>query len=247
MCQVIFIIFLLFSTFIKADDLSTANANWAPWRVLNDKGTLEGIDIDILQYVANDLNLNLITKGCGWKRCLKHMEVGGSDVMTGLYKTAEREKYMTFIDPAYYTTQGICFYTLKSNALNIQRYEDLQSLTIGVVDKVSYFERFDHDLSINKLAAVTGQALFRLLKGGRIDAIVLNCINGDISINKDNRKELIERSAYIFKTHRPVYLAISNKSPLLKRKEEFSKSLQKMLNNNEVEKILESYGIVSID
>ena len=241
------IVLCLFSMLIRADELSTANANWPPWRIINEDGSLEGIDIDILQHVANDLDLNLVTKGCGWKRCLKHMEIGGSDVMTGLYKTPEREKYMTFIEPAYYTTQGICFYTLKSKALHINQYEDLKPLTIGTVKKVAYFERFDKDVSLNKFESITGNTLFRLLEGERIDTIVLNCVNGDISIKEGDRGNLITRAKYIFKAHRPVYLAISNKSLLLSRQDEFSQSLQKLLDNNEINKILESYGIISID
>ena len=247
MRQILFIILFIFSTLIKADDLSTANANWLPWRVLNEDGKLEGIDIDILQHIAKDLNLNLVTKGCGWKRCLKHMEVGASDVMTGLYKTPEREKFMTFIEPPYYRTQGSCFYTLKSKVLHIRRYEDLLPLTIGVVKKVLYFDKFDRDTRINKLDSVTDESMFRLLEGERIDAIILNCSNGDILTKNGDRKDLIERAEYIFKKNRPVYLAISNKSPLLKRKEEFSQSLQKMLDNNEIEKIINSYGIDSLN
>jgi len=247
MSRIFLIVLCLFSTLNKADELTTANANWPPWRVIHEDGTLDGIEIEILQHVANDLGLNLVTKGCGWKRCLKHMEIGGSDVMTGVYKTPERQKYMTFIEPAYYTTQGICFYTLKSKTLRINQYEDLKPLTIGTVKKVSYFDRFDNDTSLNKFESTTGNASFRLLEGGRIDVIVLNCINGDISANVGDRADLITRAKYIFKTHRPVYLAISNKSPLLPRQDEFSQSLQKMLDNHEIDRILASYGIVSID
>jgi polar amino acid transport system substrate-binding protein len=93
-----------------AEQLTITNSHWPPWRVLENDGSLNGIDIDILKGLSTRLDLQLITKGCGWKRCLKSMELGESDVMTGLFKTPEREKYMQFIEPPYRSVQNTCFY-----------------------------------------------------------------------------------------------------------------------------------------
>jgi polar amino acid transport system substrate-binding protein len=244
-----FIICLLWllSATAAAGQLTTVNAHWPPWRVLKDDGQLSGIDIDILQDLSTRLQLKLVTKGCGWKRCLKYMEVGESDIMTGLYRTPEREQYMKFIAPPYRVTQGTCFYVNKNNSLKINKYQDLQELTIGVVKKVSYFEQFDNDSNLNKYQVTTDEDLFRLLRGKRIDTIILACTTGDITLKQLGLAGEIKRANYIHTVIRPVYLAVSKQSPLLAREKEISQALQEMLETGKIKQIMTSYGIVAIE
>ena len=236
-----------FSIVAQAESMTVANTHWPPWRILKNDGHLKGIEIDILERLSEQLGLSLETKGCGWKRCLKHMEVGESDVMTGLQKTPEREQYMTFIEPPYRTIQSICFYTNKASAINIRNYDDLRKLTIGVIQKVAYFEPFNNDQKIKKHGVTTGDNLLRLVEGNKIDAFVNECLAGDNFIKEKKLSRVIKRTEYVHSEVRPIYLAISNKSPLLKRKNEISNELKKMLDTGEIAKIIESYGLVDVE
>lgn len=223
-----------------------ANSHWLPWRKVDNEGHLRGIEIDILKRLSHKLNLNLITKSCGWKRCLKFMEVGESDVMTGVFKTPERERYMKFITPAYRLTQGTCFYVNKEQPVEINNYRDLHNLKIGVVKGVSYFSKFDTDINIRKHAYTTGTDLFRLMQGKRIDAVIMACEAGDVRLKNENLKTKFKRANYVYRVEHPVYIAISKKSALLSREPEISKALQIMLDKGEINEILSSYGIIDI-
>lgn len=240
----IIIIFLcLFSNAVIAQNIIIANTHWPPWRILQKDGTLSGVEIDVLKQLSDDLNLNLISKGCGWNRCLKHMEVGESDIMSGLYKTKEREQYMVFIEPPYRNSHGTCFYQNKNSKKVINSYQDLQKITVGVVKNVAYFDSFNRDHKINKHISINDVNQFRLLKGNRVDVVIMNCIGADIYLKNFEGKNSIKRAPYIYKKIHPVYFAISKKSALLSRKQELSNALQNMLDKNEIEKIMFKYGI----
>ena len=239
------IVFLCFlSGPISAAQLTSANSHWPPWRVLEDDGSLSGIDVDILKRLSTRLELQLVTKGCGWKRCLKHMELGGSDVMTGLFKTPDREKYMKFIDPPYRVAHNTCFYQNKNQSVEINRFEDLHKITVGVVKKVVYFEPFDSDASIKKFHATTDENLFRLLKAQRIDTIIMGCVTGDIFLKRLDLNDEFKHANYVHRVAHPVYLAISRKSPLLARGTDISQALQSMLNKGEIKQIMSDYGVL---
>ena len=242
---IIVFLYLLVSP-IRAEQLNSANAHWPPWRIVEDDGSLTGIEIDILKRLSTRLDLQLVIKGCGWKRCLKHMEVGESDVMTGLFKNSEREKYMKFINPAYRIEKSICFYQNKTQSVELNRYDDLYKLTVGVVNKVSYFKRFDDDDNINKHQATTDEDLFRLLKADRIDTVIMACVAGDIFLNNSYYSNSFEHAKYVNLVESPVYLAISRKSPLLAREDEVSQALKKMIDEGEIKQIMSNYGIQEV-
>jgi polar amino acid transport system substrate-binding protein len=244
----IFIIAFLYllSVPLNAEQLHSANAHWPPWRVVEEDGRLSGIEIDILEGLSTRLDLQLVTKGCGWKRCLKHMEVGESDVMTGLFKNSEREKYMTFISPPYRVEANICFYQDIMHTEEINSYDDLSKLTVGVVNKVSYFKQFDDDKNINKHQETTDADLFRLLQAKRIDTVIMACVTGDIFLHNSGLKGSFKHANYVNHVESPVYLAISNKSPFLARKDDLSNALQGMINDGEIKQIMATYGVQEI-
>ncbi|GDY27135.1 hypothetical protein AHAT_30250 [Agarivorans sp. Toyoura001] len=227
--------------------ITTANAHWPPWRTIESDGSLSGIEIDILKGLSARLELDLVTKGCGWKRCLKHMKMGESDLMSGLYKTAEREQYMAFVEPPYRSHQNTCFYLLHDSQLKINSYQDLKSLRIAVQSKVAYFERFDKDEQLFKHEVIDDIAAFRLLKGGRVDTLIMSCAEVDYFIKEQSISAWFKHANYVEQEHRPVYLAISKHSPLVQRKQELSKALQDMLDSGEVQSLLEQNKLLKRD
>ncbi|GAB1623066.1 substrate-binding periplasmic protein [Agarivorans albus] len=218
--------------------LTTANAHWPPWRTIESDGSLTGIEIELLKVLSARLDLQLHTKGCGWKRCLKHMLMGESDVMTGLYRNAEREQYMTFVEPAYRSFQSNCFYLKRDSQFDLNSYQDLYSLTIAVQSKVAYFKRFDQDQGLSKHEVIDDLSAFRLLKGQRVDAVVMSCVEGDYFLKEQGIASWFKHADYRQQTQRPVYLAISKLSPLVEREQEISNLLQAMLDSGEIDALI---------
>ncbi|WP_413702016.1 substrate-binding periplasmic protein [Psychromonas sp. KJ10-10] len=230
-----------------ATSLTSANSHWPPWRVIETDGSLSGIDIDILKGLTARLNVDLETKGCGWNRCLKYMQVGGGDLMTGLLKTPERESYMAFIEPPYRMSNNTCFYQNKSDTNEINNYQDLSNLTVGVVKKVAYFEPFHSDQKIKKHDATTDDNLFRILKAGNIDVVIMGCVAGDVRVKSLGLSQNIKHANYVHRVEQPVYIGISKKSDFISRQAEISRALEDMLTEGEINEILSRYGIDSRD
>jgi polar amino acid transport system substrate-binding protein len=230
-----------------AASLTSANSNWPPWRVSESDGRMSGIDIDILNGLSDRLSLDLVTKSCGWKRCLKYMEVGEGDIMAGLFKTPEREVYMAFVEPPYRMTNNTCFYQNKYDTKEINNYQDLYKLTVGVVKKVAYFEPFDSDEKIKKHHATTGKNLFRLLNAQNIDAVIMGCHAGDVRIKDLGFTDEFKHANFVHRVGQPIHLAVSRKSPLFSRMDEISKALQSMSNEGEIKDIMASYGILNLE
>lgn len=238
---------ILLPTQLFAKSLTSANSHWPPWRITASDGSMSGIEIDIIKGLSNRLALDLIIKSCGWKRCLKYMQVGEGDLMVGLLKNPERESYMSFINPPYRTSNNTCFYQNKYQLVDINSYQDLYKITVGVVNKVAYFEPFDSDKNIKKHHAVTDDNLFRLLRAGNIDTVIMNCHSGDALLKGRGFTDEFKHANFVLRMERPVYMAISKKSPLIQRKDEVSQTLQSMIDDGEIKKIMKKYGIDGIN
>lgn len=245
----IFIAFLfcLLPVQVMAEQLTSANSHWPPWRVVEDDGSMNGIEIDILKSLSTHLELQLVTKGCGWKRCLKYMQIGEGDVMTGLFKTPEREKYMKFIDPPYRAVQNTCFYQKKDQTVEINNYQDLHHITVGVVEDVAYFEPFSSDEGIKKYSSIKHEHLFRLLNTQHIDAVIMGCAVGDVRLKRLGLIDTFKHANYIHQVAHPVYIALSKKSRLFNREKDISQALQKMIKEGEIKHIISSYGVLEIE
>jgi polar amino acid transport system substrate-binding protein len=245
----IFIAFLLclLPVQIMAKQLISANSHWPPWRIVEDNGSMNGIEIDILKSLSTRLELQLVNQGCGWKRCLKYMRIGEADVMTGLFKTPDREKYMKFIDPPYRTVNNTCFYQNKAQSVEINSYQDLHHITVGVVKKVAYFEPFQSDERVRKYYSTKDNKLFRLLSAQHIDAVIMECVAGDIRLKRLGLNDKFKHANYVHQVAHPVYMAISKKSRLFDRHKDISQALQNMINESEIKQIMSSYGVLDVE
>lgn len=244
---VAFLLGLLIPTQLFASSLISANSHWSPWRVSEQDGSMSGIDIDVLKGLSARLELELITKGCGWMRCLKYMQVGEGDMMAGLLKTPEREAFMAFINPPYRMSNNTCFYQNKYQLADINNYQDLYNISIGVINKVAYFEPFNSDKKIKKHYATTDENLFRLLNAQNIDAVIMDCASGDVRLKDLGFTDEFKHANFVHRVENPVYLAISKKSSLLKRQDEVEQALQDMIQEGEIKKIMSGYGIASFE
>lgn len=154
-----------------------------PWIVADHNG-IHGIDIDILNAVGGKTGLRFQYIECPWLRCLRLMEGGAGDLMSGLFRSPERERYMVFFDPPYYRDPPKVFYTLADSQKSIQKYDDLKGLSIGVVAGTLYFPRFDNDAQLEKQVFHEEPQLVRLLDAGRLDTFISTEVEADILIEK---------------------------------------------------------------
>ena len=85
-------------TTVEAGKLTMAtNATFPPYEMTTDAGTIEGIDVDTAQAIAEKLGLELVVDDMGFDAALTAVQTGQSDIaMAGITVTEERQEVMDF-------------------------------------------------------------------------------------------------------------------------------------------------------
>ncbi|MFD5224395.1 ABC transporter substrate-binding protein/permease [Microbacterium sp. NPDC058342] len=114
---------------VKGETFTIAtDTTWAPFEFQRD-GELRGIDIDLINAVAEDQGFDVKIDVLGFDGALAAVTAGQADaVMAGMSITAEREKTFDFSNP--YFDSGIQMAVAKDDT-SIQGYEDLQGKTVS--------------------------------------------------------------------------------------------------------------------
>ena len=128
-----FLLFLfpLFSLgYVNADTIKiVSDTAYAPFEFKDTDQTYKGIDVDIINKVAEIKGWNIQMSYPGFDAAVNAVQAGQADaIMAGMTKTKERENVFTMSDK-YYDTK-VVIATTKSN--KITKYEELSGKTVGV-------------------------------------------------------------------------------------------------------------------
>lgn len=227
----------------ESDVLRAPISPYAPWRIVSPNGEVSGIDVDVIKEICSRMGLTLKTEEVPFARALVMLEQGDCDIGTSLQRRPDREIYMHYLEPPYITGSDKVFYILRRSGCQINSYEDLESLRIGVIAGTKYFPRFDSDTSLNKIAARDADHLFELLLNQRIDTFVYASSVGDYLMKVGGHTKDVVQAPYRHSKQIKGYLTLSKRSPLAFRLEEFNYHLQRMLNEGVVQQIMNKYWL----
>lgn len=188
----------------------------------------------LTRIIAAELGCELHMVYAPLGRRLALMEEGELDFAVGLYKLAEREAYIEFVEPAYKKDYHLHFFQLKNSPVKIETYEDLHGLKIGTKIGSAYFDRFDHDPDIIKIPVATLEQNFEMLLLERVDAVILSYALGLHHIHKMDIDRQIRSSGYCYQEHIPLYVGISKKSQLMNRRKDMEAVLIKLMKNGQM-------------
>nr|WP_227002218.1 transporter substrate-binding domain-containing protein [Aeromonas schubertii] len=107
--------------------LVVAMDEWPPFRMMQE-GQFRGLDVDILEAMAERAGVEVTIRRYPWGRALSFMQSGKVDLMMGLARTPERERYIDYLEPSYYQCRP-AFYGPPEVAQRVHRYEDLRPLS----------------------------------------------------------------------------------------------------------------------
>lgn len=227
---------------VFAEELVFATAKFPPWSIWRDDGSVIGIDADVVQELAQRMNLSVTVVRCPWKRCLTLMEQGQADVTGSALRRAEREKYMHYIEPAYLSPSYCVFFVRYGQKQLIQRYEDLyKGLRVGMSRGANYFPRFDNDKNIEREVVTHNSQLFPMLAMGRIDAIVIEEFVGEYFVAQGRFQGQLEKADYRYESGREGFFTLSKKSKLAGRKNEFDQHMKDIIDSGRMQAISAKY------
>jgi len=189
------ILFPIFSLGIaKAETIKiVSDTAYAPFEFKDSDQTYKGIDVDIINKVAEIKGWNIQMSYPGFDAAVNAVQAGQADaIMAGMTKTAEREKVFTMSD-TYYDTK-VVIATTKSH--KISQYDQLKGKTVGVKNGTAaqrFLESIKDKYGFSIKTFDTGDLMNNSLSAGAIDAmmddkpVIEYAINQgqDLSINMD--------------------------------------------------------------
>ncbi len=203
----------------------------------------DGPDAELLKAIADKLNAELKFIPAPFKRRLQLMKDGDIDFISGLLKTAEREKYIYYVYPPYKERSDTVFFLPKGKQAFLQKYEDLYAMKIGTNLGSKYFPQFDHDTKLNKEAVSSGVPNFRKLLLGRIDTLIYAEAGGIDLVHKMGIADRVVMAEYRFSRQKNVHIGLSRKSHLMDHMLKVDSLIGSMIESGEIKRIFVNYYV----
>ena len=160
-------------TTVEAGKLTMAtNATFPPYEMTTDNGTIEGIDVDTAQAIADKLGLELQIDDMDFDAALLSVQQGKADIaMAGVTVTDERKAVMDFSDSYATGIQSI----IVPNDSDIASPDDLAGKKIGTQrGTTGYIYCSDDFGDENVVAYDDGLTAVQALNNGQVDAVVID-------------------------------------------------------------------------
>lgn len=223
----------------RADELVMATDDWPPFRISNEQGLI-GLDLDLIDEIAKRTRSNLTVAKMPWGRALTSMQTGDVDVMTGLAYRDERAEYIAYTDTPYFKCTT-AFYTIAGQAQKIKSYEDLARYQVGYVLHSAYFDRFDNDVSLDKVGVAQEQILIDMLMKRRFGVMIGTDCQVDYFIKRQGFAGKIEKAPYNPGNAVDLFLGVSKKSDWVGKLDLLNKVVKELVDEGFVDKISEEY------
>ena len=145
---------------------------YAPFEFKDSDQTYKGIDVDIINKVAEIKGWDIDMSFPGFDAAVNAVQAGQADaIMAGMTKTSEREKVFTMSD-TYYDTK-VVIATTKANT--ISQYEQLKGKKVGVKTGTAaqrFLEKNKDKYGYTLKTFDTGDLMYNSLSAGDVDAVM---------------------------------------------------------------------------
>ena len=160
-------------TTVEAGKLTMAtNATFPPYEMTTDNGTIEGIDVDTAQAIADKLGLELQIDDMDFDAALLSVQQGKADIaMAGITVTDERKAVMAFSDSYATGIQSI----IVPEGSDIASVDDLSGKKIGTQRGTTGYLYCSDDFGDDAVVAYdNGLTAVQALNNGQVDCVVID-------------------------------------------------------------------------
>ncbi len=179
-----------------------------------ERGVVQGIDIDIMREAARRMNLGIKITPLPWKRALVEIKEGNAFAGgMSLFRTPEREEFTFFTGPVHYSR--ISVFVKKDRLLKFNNIADLYGVTVGINRGFAISDEFDVAVKTGKIRMEevnsTEQNIQKLL-AGRIDCFLGNNINTLYFLKKSEFKGMVKELEKPVVKGKAAYFVFSKKA-----------------------------------
>lgn len=210
-----------------------------PFRIIEnavDGVVYTGAYIDIIDEISRRADIRLQFIHVPFARALEMMKAGEADLMLGPNWSIDRASYMVYLKAQFPAESKI--FCLNERVGDIDDYEGLTGLKIGVQRSSKYFAPFDEDTSLNKVEFNNYRSAFRALESGFIDAVIIPEKQGLYMMNESSWRFQV---ASFQVPGVPSFITISKLSTLLKKRKTLEKVMSQLQQEGFYEKLMVTY------
>ena len=189
-------------------------------------GFVEGLHAKYLDYIAENLMMDITIKPLSFSRRLRALQQGHLDILVGLQDSIEQQEGLVYIEPAYQILASTFFVRAQEKAA-LSEYQDLNTKRIAITDKVSYFDAFDNDQTLAKVEVDSLQQKIKLLINHRVDTFIHNYDSTLVNLKLMALSDKIKPAIYQPSDKRKYYFAISRRSQLMAHLDQLMRVIEK--------------------
>jgi len=240
---------VIFSVFAQAGEfmLEADYRQRPPEMIIDEKtGEFSGPLIDILNLAAAEIGLTVKWQQNYFKRSYSRLIRGSVDIVPRVIKKDDRQEYVKYFDPIGYQQKNIVFIVKKGKESQIEKYEDLYKITVGVKKGTAYFKRFDSDARINKKMSVDDKNMSMMFAANRFDAMIILDMPAFEKALKDIGFDNYSLANYNHVQVIANQYAMSKKSPKINMFDKINQAFKNLVNNDKIRECYQKYNIVPL-
>lgn len=202
--------------------------DFPPLEYENKDNRAEGVAVDIVRRVMNDLGHEVTIRVLPWPRALEMVRTGRADAIFTAYKNPAREKFLDY-SREILIPQAVFFYTRDgSDAYFDGNVESIQGAIVGIVSTISYGQVFDAYKPFLRLDKANKlEHSFLKLMRGRIDLVPCNQYVAEYTMKKMGLSDSVIRQQQALE-YIPSYIAFSKQRNLPVLRDKFDRRLKAM-------------------
>ena len=153
-------------------------------------GMPSGPLISVLETAAERIGVDVHWRLAPFLRSLDDLRSGRIDLVPRVLMTEPRSEYIHFLPSIGSQQLNVRFIVHPGREGELNRYEDLHRLSVGVKRGTAYFEPFDSDGQLDRVYASDDAQLVAMFRAGRLDAIaVLDAIPMETQLQAMNFRD----------------------------------------------------------
>ena len=216
------------------------------------EGKVVGIDADLVREAMGRLNCGLSFQKMPWARALRELRDGHVDMLSGAYRTPEREEYAHYSEVVGLVSPNILFIRRSDESrfeLNGLRQLLESGFRLGAQIHVSYSDEYsaliqnpDYDKNIEYLSR--REPLWLMLARDRVDGVVASQLTGLYEIQELGLTGTLTPSSLVV-SNKPAYFVFSKATVAAGFVADFDRALQSMLDDGTFASIVNRYVCVA--
>jgi polar amino acid transport system substrate-binding protein len=234
---------------IHACELTVPWEEWVPYQYKDPKGQLAGLDIELVNLVAETAKCKINYVERPWARTLREIASGATHMTPGASINEERQAFAHFSQPYREEVVVLIVRKNESSKFALTKLADMIGLNFRLGTTRDYYHGEDYDaLSKNtdftrlvQEVSVTEQN-FHKLKGKRIDGFLVDPVVAKRLAKQLDMGDQIETHPLPI-VRDNIYFMFSKASTTQETVEKFNAALQKIKESGQHQAILTNYGL----